>query len=175
MSQRESLVRELTAAFPPRRPASIERPVRTIIDEETALTAAEFADKDDWTQLDWKWLDQVPDGMASALSFLSDEAICFYIPAYIIADLNGALEHVDPVFHLTHGFDASSSNKPVPFTGWETWRDYATRRWSYLSSAQVAAIARYLQWRMVHPGGWVETPDIDAALSSYWSGRAGAL
>ncbi|MFL6735318.1 MAG: hypothetical protein ACJ8EY_11580, partial [Sphingomicrobium sp.] len=82
MSDAEKVVSEITAAFPARRPAPFEPMVNSINGDEPALTAAAFADKDDWTNLDWKWLDEAADGWASAMSFLSDEAACFYIPAY---------------------------------------------------------------------------------------------
>lgn len=176
MSDCEKLLSELFAAFPATRPASLEQLVSTTSDEEDdeyALTAAAFADKQDWTALDSTWLDHAADGLASALSFLSDEAICFYIPAYIAADAKGVLEHVDPVFHLTHGLDASSCTKRVRPDRLETWRDYAIRRWSHLTEAQARAVVHYLQWRLLHPRGWVDAGEINVALSSFWHDRAG--
>jgi hypothetical protein len=89
---------------------------------------AAFDDKDDWTTLAPEWLDKVPSGLGSALSFLSDEAICFYISAYIVAGMTTALQMVDPTFRLTHGFDHRSHNKKVRPHSEKTWTEYARNR-----------------------------------------------
>jgi Family of unknown function (DUF6714) len=171
MSEADKVVSEIRAAFPARRPAPFEPMVNSVSDDEPALTAAAFADKQDWTALDEKWLDEAADGWASALSFLSDEAACFYIPAYLVADVNGALERVDPVFHLTHGFDASSSGKRIWPDVTSTWTEYATNRWSRLTEAQASAVVHYLEWRLSRADSF-DSPIIDEALRSFWYRRA---
>src|SRR2546430_7340434 len=80
---------------------------------EPFLLEKEFRGKDDWRKLDAKFIDSAPDGFATALGFFSDEAFRFYLPAYLIADLEGHLERTNPVFHLTHGLDAETRNKPI--------------------------------------------------------------
>ena len=142
--------------------------------DEPTHTAAAFADKDDWTDLDWKWLDEAADGWASALSFLSDEAACFYIPAYMVADVNGVLERVDPAFHLTYGFDSSSFGKRVSPDRSATSTDYATKRWSHLTAAQVSAVVHYLEWRLSR-GDTFDGPIIAEALSAFWYRRAATV
>jgi hypothetical protein len=173
MSDPKTLLSEITAAFPARRPAALEPIVNSSEGDEPALTAAAFADKNDWTTLDWKWLDEAADGWASALSFLSDTAVCFYIPAYMLADVNGALERVDPVFHLTHGFDGSSSRERVWADRSSTWAEYATNRWSSLTEAQANAVVHYLEWRLSR-GDSFDGPIIGEALRSFWYRRAAA-
>src|SRR5688500_13893889 len=85
--------------------ASVERPGNWALrgsnegDEPYQVEAA-FQDKEDWRQLEPSFLDDAPDGLASALSFLSDEAFRYFLPAYLIADLDDQLECVDVVFHL---------------------------------------------------------------------------
>ena len=51
--------------------------------DEPHLLEKEFAGKCDWRTLDPAFLDRAPGGYASALSFFSDEAFRFYLPAYI--------------------------------------------------------------------------------------------
>ena len=125
-----------------------------------------FADKDDWTILDWKWLDEAADGWASALSFLSDKAACFYIPAYMVADMNDALERVDPTFPLTLGFDDFSRGSPISPHRPETWTEYSATRWSHLTKAQAQAVVHYLEWRLS-----LDDLGIEQALRSFWHGR----
>ena len=91
--------------------------------EEPDRLEAEFKGKTDWRDLDAQFIDQAPDGYGSALSFFSAEAFCFYLPAYLIADIDGLLERSDPVFHLCHGLDNESKAKfinPLRY-GTQTW------------------------------------------------------
>jgi hypothetical protein len=76
---------------------------------EPLLLEQEFKGKTQWETIAPEFLDRAPGGYASALSFFSDEAFHFYLPAYLIADLDGNLQFTNPVFHLTHGLDRSSA------------------------------------------------------------------
>ena len=163
----------IEAAFPARRASRFTPMVNSVQGEEPLLTATAFSDKDDWTQLDGKWLDEAPGGWATALNFLADEAVCFYIPAYIAANLRGALERVDPAFHLTHGFDNFSRNRPIHPRGAETWTDYGKRRWSHLTTKQASAIVRYLEWRLARDVIDI-ADDVSEALAAFWYDRASA-
>jgi hypothetical protein len=90
---------------------------------EPYLLEQEFKGKSDWMPLDPAFLDRAPDGYASALSFFSDEAFRFYLPAYLLADIDGRLESANPVFHLTHGLtDSGRAEKVNP-------RRYGERTW----------------------------------------------
>jgi hypothetical protein len=92
---------------------------------EPFLLEREFKGKDNWATLDPGFIDRAPDGFANALSFFSDEALRFYLPAYLIADLAGQLRHTDLVFYLTHGLDSASRGKRVnpQRYGERTWFD----------------------------------------------------
>jgi hypothetical protein len=81
--------------------------------DEPYRVEREFKGKDDWRTLDAAFLDLAPDGLASAMSFFSDEAFHFYLPAYLFADLDGQLRRVDLVYHLTHGLDNTSRDKKI--------------------------------------------------------------
>jgi hypothetical protein len=110
-------------------------------------------------------------GLGTALSFLSDEAACFYIPAFIAADLRGELKRAEPAFHLTHGFDNFSRDQPIGPRAPETWTEHGKQRWSHLTSEQACAIVRYLEWRIAKDGMDVACAESEA-LSAFWYDRA---
>lgn len=116
--------------------------------EEEAELEVEFRKKLDWTTLRGEWIDRAPNGWSSALSFFSDEAFRFYLPAYLVADLRGELEMSDPLFHLTHGLDDASACElySPPLLGSRTWYDHAAHRMSTFLAAEVDAIVAYLEW-----------------------------
>lgn len=169
-----NILSEIEAVFPARRVARFNPMVNSAQGDEPLLTDEVFADKDDWTQLDSKWLDEAPAGWATALCFLSDEAVCFYIPAFIAADLRGELQRVEPMFHLTHGFDNLSRDECPDPRSRATWKDYAEQRWSHLTCEQARAIVHYLEWR-VEKDGLQMTYDSSEALSAFWYDRATGL
>jgi len=134
----------------------------------------EFKGKDDWSKLAPGFLDNAPGGLASALSFFSDEAFRFYLPAYLIADLRGQLERAGVVFHLTHGLgNASRSDRVNPRRyGERTWFEQASHRFSIFDRDQAAAVAAFLLHR--RDAGDLcdfEKEAIDDALRNYWQGR----
>jgi hypothetical protein len=140
---------------------------------EPDLLEAEFKGKTDWRELDAKFIDQAPDGFGSALSFFSHEAFRFYLPAYLIADVDGLLEQSDPVFHLCHGLDNASKSEAInPLRyGNQTWHDYATERFAMFSEMHAAAIANYLRFKR-DAGGEPEATIIGQALLNYWDRRS---
>jgi hypothetical protein len=165
------LLNDLKRAFPAKRPHRFQPLVSSLVGSEPYDTARDFGDKDDWTALDPEWLDAAPFPLGSALSFLSDEAICFYIPAYMAADLAGLLRRVAPAFHLTHGFDDVSRNRQIMPQSGETWGDYAERRWRLLSADQVRAITHYLEWHIEKDTAEFACEELQA-LQNYWYPRA---
>ncbi|WOI52024.1 DUF6714 family protein [Parvularcula sp. LCG005] len=171
MSSASAIIDELKAAFPAIRERRFEPLVNSLQGDEPAQVEADFSDKDDWTKLSPSWLDRVPDGLGSALSFLSNEAIRFYIPAFMAADLAGALHRVDPAFHLVHGFDDKSRRRKIRADKRETWGDVACACWDRLAQDQVCAIVHYLEWRVERDGTDIEHRVVEA-LAAYWYPRA---
>jgi hypothetical protein len=115
------LIKKIKMAF-----ASVEYPGdRDITDstygEEPEALKREFIKKKDWRGLDSEFLDQAPEGWRTALSFFSDRAFHFYLPAYLIADIRGELTEVCPEFHLCYGVTASNeNNKIAKIWGWNS-------------------------------------------------------
>jgi hypothetical protein len=163
------ILAEIKAVFPAQRGVLLSM-VNSVLGDEPARVALAFADKTNWTTIDPKWLDGVPDGFASALSFLSDEAICFYIPAYLEADMTVGLIQSEPVYHLVHGFDVRSRHQRIWPNRTETWTDYSVARWSRLTTPQVKAVVHYLDWRASRDP--YDATSISEALSWFWCKRA---
>ena len=138
-----------------------------------------------WTTVEPSLLD----AHASALSFFSEAGFRFFLPAYLIADLNEELHTADPVFHLTHGFFDFTVQIPVGGRvfnvkngksslinprryGAATTNDYARYRMSIFTREEADAIVAYLEYkRDSNPNGFDQLR-IDAALEMFWRERA---
>lgn len=142
--------------------------------DEPFLVEQEFKGKTDWRTLDAGFLDRAPDGYASALSFFSDEAFRFYLPAYLIADIDGKLASSNPVFHLTYGLtDSAKTEKLNPRRyGERTWFESSSHKLSVFDQLQAAAIVAYLRFK--RETDEFARDDIDQALANFWLRRAGA-
>ncbi len=139
--------------------------------DEPYLLENEFKGKTDWTILDSAFLDQAPDGYASALSFFSDEAFRFYLPAYLIADLDQQLHTVDSTFHLCFGLDdihGSQAINPRRY-GDRTWLTEKQHKFAMFSPSQAAAIVAYLKYKATQDE--FQQPMIEQALQNYWLQR----
>src|SRR5436190_9296884 len=114
--------------------------------DEPFMVEREFYGKNDWSALAPEFIDGAPQGLGSALSFFSDAAFRFYLPAYLLADIDGRLERSNPVFHLTHGLDSRSKSEQITPKGPSlcTWRDYAGTRFAGFTKGEAAAIAAFL-------------------------------
>jgi hypothetical protein len=140
---------------------------------EPELLERDFRDKHDWRLLTPAFLDWAPDGFSSALSFFSDEAFRFYLPAYLLADLHGQLQSVDVLFHLTHGLDNGSKNQlvnPLRY-GSRTWFDHACYKFSIFHEDQARAIAAFIEHRRDHATTDLERTQAQEALQNYWLAR----
>ncbi len=142
--------------------------------EEPWLLEQEFRDKTEWRSLDPAFLDQAPDGYGTALSFFSDEAFRFYLPAYLLADLAGRLERADVVFHLTHGLDDGSKGQRINERryGDRTWYEHARHRFAIFTIAQARAITAYLRHKAEQADLEFSRRRILQALDHYWLERS---
>lgn len=152
---------------------------------EDSLEAAEpFRGFTDWSAVDTATLDENYD----ALSFLSEGGFRFFLPAYLIADLNDQLRTADPVFHLAGAFSDAVVKIPVEEAvsekrigksallnprryGAMTFEDYARFRLSVFTRQEAAAVVAYLEYRRDLPDA-VDGEEIDAALDLFWRDRA---
>ena len=124
-----------------------------------------YRGRDDWRVLKPEFLDQ------AGLGFLTPEAFRFYLPAFLLADLDGALRTQTPAFHLTHGLDnlgRVNRLNPREEDG-RTWFDYAADRFSVFTPAEAGLIVDYLRWAVDpdDPGA-----SLQEAIANYWLPRA---
>jgi len=144
-----------------------------------------FQGKEDWRIIEAGFLD----AHAGALHFFSEAGFRFFLPAYLIADLDGRLTSADPLFHLTHGFSDATVVTPTNVRsflrrtgmaaflnprryGAMTFHDYARYRLSVFTREEANAIVAYLNHKRESASSTFETEEIDAALQSYWLERA---
>ena len=114
-------------------------------DDEITHAAGDFAASSHWNAIDPELFDSSPDGVGTALTFLSPAATRYVIAAFLCADIEGQSEQVEP-------------------------RDYLIGRrvqWYLLDMKQVCAIIAYLEWTQER----LFRSRIACALSTYWSER----
>ena len=138
--------------------------------EEPAALVEEFLEKTDWRQLDDEFIDQAPDGWGSALSFFSDNALRFYLPAYMIADIRGHLNTSDPAFRLCASLTPQAEKRKIAkIWGGGTMGERARAAFDCYDAEKVSVIVDYLWWKLESLGGYDVT--IEQALENYWLER----
>ena len=187
MSEVEELVRHVRTAFSGGRYPGDAFLVGSRDGCEPYDVVSNFFGREEWWTLEPEFLDAHYD----ALSFFSEAGFRFFLPAYLISDLNDRLQTADPTFHLTHGFRMSEFDYQgvtrdfVRRTGGTvllnprrygamTWQDYARFRLSVFSREECAAIVAYLRHKRLRDPDSVQTPAIDASLSLFWLERVSA-
>jgi len=152
---------------------------------EPAEVTAPFKGVTHWTQVDSSILDP----NYTALSFFSDGGFRHFLPAYLIADVNGQLQTADPVFHLTNGFydrtvklpaGSRTIDKSIGKSGFVnprrygamTWHDYARSKLAVFTREEAGAIVAYLEWKRDSDTFRVDREEIDASLEGFWRPRA---
>ena len=148
-------------------------------------SVAPFMGIADWSQLDAAILD----ASYTALSFLSEGGFRYFLPAYLIVDLEERLQTADPVFHLTNGFSdrvvtlpsgrrvykktvgKSAFVNPLRY-GAMSWRDHARRQLSVFTREEAGAIVAYLEYKRDQASHGLNVEEINAALDSFWRDRA---
>jgi hypothetical protein len=112
-------------------------------------TLADYRSKDekhDWSSIPVEDLDRC----YSSLSFFDAEGMRFHLPAYLCADLQGALGIADVIFHLTY-FELQG-----------------TSRFENLNDAQRNAVREFLLLRLSDPHYEFDHAEIELALREYW-------
>ncbi len=128
--------------------------------------AALYRNRSEWRVLDAGFLDQ------AGLGFLSAAAFRFYLPAFLLADLDGALMTETPSFYLSHGLnDVGKVNRVNPRLYTErTWFDHVSDRFAAFTADEAGAILGYLSWIAHHRG------DLDGAIAeavgNFWLSKS---
>lgn len=144
---------------------------RSSYGEEPFALVNDFRGKTDWQQLDKAFLNQAPDGWGTALSFFSDNALRFYLPAYMIADIRGDLDNCsDPAVRLCSSLTPAGENRKIAkMWGGGTMGERARACFENFSVAQVSAVVAYLNWKLNDEYG--NDMLIEQALENYWLER----
>ena len=144
-----------------------------------------FQGQCDWRSVESDFLDAHP----GALNFFSEAGFRFFLPAYLIADLQDRLIYAEPLFHVTHGFSdvhvesLGQVDVGLPLAGRSalmnprrygamTFYDYARYRLSIFTTEEADAIAAYLKYKRDSALSVFEKEGIEAALNSFWLERA---
>lgn len=114
-------------------------------DPRTLASLRQQDEKHDWQAISFEDLDR----FYCSLPFFDAEGMRFHLPAYLVADLAGALLTVDIIFHL------------VSVSGVES-------RFDNLSAAQRNAVREYLLLRLSEGDREFDRSMIEAALSDFW-------
>jgi hypothetical protein len=172
MTSKEELKSQIRAAFTDASYPGDNHLVDVPKDDEAFQVRLAFYGKNDWNILTPDFFDGAPLGLGTALHFFSDAAFRFYLPAYMLADIDGKLERSDPVLHLTHAFDTKSRHERINPKGPDqtTWRDYASARFATFTQPEAAAIVAYLEFKS--SADTLRRGRIDEALLEYWYERA---
>ncbi|MCA9261424.1 MAG: hypothetical protein KDA61_19545 [Planctomycetales bacterium] len=129
-----------------------------------------------WHDVDANLLEQLFDGPAATLSLLTDEAFRFFLPAFLLADIDDRLAMADPAAQLCQGFDDATQDTlahPLRY-GKRTCRDDAVHRFAMLDDEQAEAVAAYLKFKRDGAMGR-EAKVLSQALSRYWTPRMAAV
>jgi hypothetical protein len=135
-----------------------------------------FRGRTDWRALSPVFVDRAGAASPSALSFFSAGAFRFYLPAYLIADLDRKLIYTDPLFYLYFGLDQKTRTQSVnvPGRGVSTWWAVQQEHFAGFTPREAAAIVAYLRWRAAQDQPEFSRRSVQEALESYWVSKAGA-
>lgn len=137
---------------------------------EPAALIAEFRGKTDRQKLNAAFLNQAPDGWGTALCFFSNNALRFYLPVYLVADIRGELELPDPVSILCASLCPGGAEQRIPKQfGGGTMGARARVKFDKYTPVQVSAIVAYLHWKQEVADG--NDLLIEHALKAYWLER----
>jgi hypothetical protein len=118
--------------------------------EDVCRLLREGDEKDDWSQIPQDDLDRY----SGSLTFLDPDGMRFYLPAFMLADIDQQGSNCSDQFDLLSRFIDLS--------------DHSKKQFSLLSLQQRSVVADYLRYVQDQPGHWLYVHRIDYALESFW-------
>jgi hypothetical protein len=160
-SNENELIQKIVTAFSDAEFPENDHLVNNSYGEEPALVRHHFFGQNKWNSLSPEFMD-----FDGALSFFSDEAFRFFIPAFMIADINEQLNFNNPAVRLCWAVTPQSeNNKIAEVFGGGTIGERAKACFEKFSEEERSAIVSYLKWKLVKD----ESDLIIAqALKHYW-------
>lgn len=160
-SNKKELIQKINTAFLEREFPGNNQLVNNSYGEEPALVRNHFFGQTNWKLLSPEFID-----FDGALSFFSDEAFRFYIPAFMISDINEQLNFNNPAVRLCWSVTPQSENKKIAEVyGGGTLGERAKACFNEFSVEEKNAIISYLQWKLVKDENDLI---IAQALKNYW-------
>jgi hypothetical protein len=160
----DELIQKISAAFAEAQYPGDDCLVNESYGAEPDLVRNHFIGHSDWKKLTHEFLD-----FDGALSFLSDKAFRFYIPAFMIADINEKLDYNDPIVRLCWSVTPQSENEKIAkIWGGGTIKERAKKCFDKFSKEQVSAIVAYLHWKLSKDE---YNCTIEQAMENYWLHR----
>jgi hypothetical protein len=129
-----------------------------------------FRGRTDWRTIKPGCLDD-----AEVLHRFTPQAFRFFLPAFMLADLQGALQHADPLFALYYGLrDEDRDRVANPRVhGSRTWFQLKREFHSGFTRIEATAIVAFMR----HQGPRRQWPEerrmVDQALRNFWLAKAG--
>ena len=149
--------------------------------EYYADTLEYFQGRTDWRTLSIDLLNEAETGWGPALAFFTPAAFRFYLPAYLLADLDGQLRGgIYPYFYLTVGLTAEDQQRPTSratrkqaqMRGGRTKFELRCERFAVFTGQQAGAIVAYLEYLLHDPQSAAYSRQaIVEALELYWHTR----
>jgi len=163
-SIKDDLIREISEAFSNTKYPGDEKLVLASYGSESKLVQNHFTGHNNWMELTRAFLD-----FDGALAFFSDDAFRYYIPAFIIADIEDELAYNSPATSLCWPLTPQSENaKIAQVWGGKTLGDRARECFDGFSKDQVRAIISYLYWKLSMQNDDYTT---EQAMLNYWLKR----
>ncbi|MBP7809690.1 MAG: hypothetical protein KA163_10385 [Bacteroidia bacterium] len=163
-NSKDILIQKISLAFRNVEYSGDDNLVDESYDDEPGIIRNHFRGYKDWTTLTPDFLD-----IDGALSFLSDKAFRFFLPAFLIADINQKLDYNDPTVRLCWSLTPQSENKKIAkIFGGQTIGERARTCFDAFTKEQVSAIVSYLHWRLSKDK---HNNTIEQALENYWLQR----
>jgi hypothetical protein len=158
------LIQKISTAFSDGKFPGNENIVAPSYGEEPELVRAHFYGQSDWENLTPQFLD-----LDGAISFLSDVAFRFYLPAFMIADINEQLNFNDPSIRLCWAVTPQTENQKIAKVfGSGTIGERAKKCFDEINKEQVNAVVAYLRWKLLQDEN---NNTIKQALDHYWLKR----
>lgn len=133
----------------------------------------EFSGLEDWQKADARFL--LHHIRCGSLNWLSHEAFRYFLPAFLVADLDGLLaeEGEEVALCLVEDFGSGRRDAPVnPLRfGARTWWNEGVYAYSTFHQTEASAILSYLRWRASISGPLVRQLIMEA-IDIYWEDRA---
>jgi hypothetical protein len=160
-SKKKELIQKIVAAFSDAEFPGDDNLVNNSYGEEPALVRNHFLGQNNWNKLSPEFID-----FDGALSFFSNEAFRFFLPAFMIADINEQLNFNNPSVWLCWSVTPQSENKKIAQAfGGGTIGERAKPCFKQFSKEEINAIVSYLQWKLVKDENDLT---VAQALKNYW-------